>query len=458
MTAVDAARLNRLHFVGVAGAGVSALAQFHAMGGGQASGSDRAFDRGLAGGLRAALERLGVRITPQDGSALLSAPEAVIASTAIEEDNADLAAARAARVRIIHRADQLARYVQQYRTIAVAGTSGKSTVTAMIFEILAAAGKDPSVITGGGLRALEERGLVGNALRGKSDLLVVEADESDGTLVRYQPWLGVLLNVDKDHKEVPELVRMFTEFKGRCRDFIVHAEAPALEGLRPGSATFGLGAGAEVRAEDLALDAEGSTFFVRGVRFRLAHPGRYNVENALAAVAACLKAGATLDECARGLAEFKGVARRFERVGEARGVKVIDDFAHNPAKVRAAMAAARLQGPRLLAVFQPHGFTPTRFNRAEFIDAFSETLAPGDVLWLPEIYYAGGTAQKTISSKDLADPIRSRGKDARFVPERDELPALIAAEAKAGDVVMVMGARDPTLHDFARSVLARISM
>ena len=448
--------MDRLHFVGVAGAGMSALAQFHAMGGGKASGSDRSLDRGQAAVLRQKLEALGVRITPQDGSGLNPAPEAVIASTAIEQDNADLAAARRLSVPVIHRADWLARYVEEYRTIAVAGTSGKSTVAAMIFEILSCAGKDPSVITGGGLRALEAKGLVGNAWRGKSDLLVVEADESDGTLVRYKPWLGVLLNVEKDHKEVPELVRMFAEFRRRCRVFLVQAGAPGLEDLQAGAVTFGTGAGSALRGADVRLDAAGSSFRVRGTDFRLSHPGRHNVENALAAVAACVQAGVSVADCARGLASFSGVARRFERVGEARGVKVIDDFAHNPAKVRAAMAAARLQGPRLLAVFQPHGFTPTHFNRAEFIDAFAETLAPGDILWLPEIYYAGGTAQKTISSKDLADPVRARGKDARFAPDRVEVPALIAAEAKEGDVVLLMGARDPTLADFARTVLSRL--
>ncbi|MBI4348717.1 MAG: hypothetical protein HY553_17900 [Elusimicrobia bacterium] len=448
--------MKTLHYAGIAGSGMSALAQFHAMGGGAATGSDRSFDRGLAAGIRAKLEAQGVRIVPQDGSGVRARPDAVIASTAIETDNPDLEAARGLGIPVIHRADMLARYVAERRAVAVAGTSGKSTVAAMVYEILLAAGRDPSVITGGGLRALESQGLIGNARRGGSDLLVIEADESDGTLVRYAPAIGVLLNVDKDHKEIPELVRMFSEFKSRCGRFVSHAGSPGIEGLAEGARTFGLGDDAQVRAEDVRLEADGSRFRVSGVEFRLPVPGRHNVENAVAATAAALEAGAELASCARALEAFQGVARRFERVGAARGVAVIDDFAHNPAKVRAAIETARLQAPRVLAIFQPHGYAPTRFNRQEFIDAFAAALRSGDVLWLPEIYYAGGTAQKTISSKDLADPVRARGKDARFVERRAEIPAQVAAEARSGDVVLTMGARDPSLGEFARELLAAL--
>ncbi|MBI4424347.1 MAG: UDP-N-acetylmuramate--alanine ligase [Elusimicrobia bacterium] len=451
------ASLERFHYVGVAGSGMSALAQFHVMGSGAASGSDRSFDRGQAPELRRRLEALGVRIAPQDGSALRGGRvDAVVCSTAIEDDNPDLAEARRSQVPVIHRADMLARYVHERRTVAVAGTSGKSTVAAMVFEILSAAGREPSIITGGGLRVLEKRGVAGNAWQGKSDLLVVEADESDGTLVRYRPWLGVLLNVERDHKEIPELLRLFSEFRSRCSSFIVHAGSPGLEAFASKGAGFGLCEGAELRGEDVRLEPASSSFTVRGVRFALPAPGRHNVENALAATLAATRAGASLEDAARALASFEGVARRFESIGSARGVQVIDDFAHNPAKVRAALAAARLRGGRVLALFQPHGFAPTRFNLQGFIDAFAEGLGEGDVLWLPEIYYAGGTAQKTVSSRDIAVPVRERGRDARFVESRDALAALVAAEAKPGDVVLLMGARDPTLGELARGILREI--
>jgi len=442
------------HFSGVAGAGVSALAQFHVMGGGRATGSDRTFDRGGAPDLRAKLEVLGVTIVPQDGAGPRGKPAAVVTSTAIEDDNADLATARELGVEIVHRADMLARHVGSHRAIAVAGTSGKSTVAAMIYEILAAAGKEPSVITGGGLLALEKTGLIGNAWRGKSDLLVVEADESDGTVVKYQPWLGVLLNIDKDHQDIPDLVTMFRKFQRASKAFIVQKGKRHLELFERDSETFALGHGAvTVLGTHLLLGPASSSFSVDEVPFHLPTPGRHNVENALAAVAACRKAGVSLEAAADALSSFQGVARRFQSLGEARGVSVVDDFAHNPVKVKAAIETAHLRAKRVLAVFQPHGYAPTRFNRREFVEAFAAALAKKDVLWLPEIYYAGGTAKKTISSEDLVIELKAAGKDARYFADRDEAAKDVVASARSGDCVLVMGARDMTLADFARDIL-----
>ena len=426
----------KVHFVGAAGFGVSALAQFHVMGGGLATGSDRTFDAGGAAELRTKLEALGIRIFPQDGSALDVRHACAVASTAIEKDNKDLERVRALGLKLLHRADVLARHVAEHRTIAVAGTSGKSTVVAMIFEILEAAGLSPSVITGGALTSLERRGFVGNAFRGKSDLLVVESDESDGTLVRYRPWLGVYLNISKDHQELADLQRMFEEFRRNSKEWL---DAGVL------------------RAGSVELGPTGSGFAVEGQRFSLPVTGRHNVENALAAIAACRKAGVSLSDCAKALAGFQGVSRRFERVGLSRGVEVVDDFAHNPAKVAAALAAAHLRAARVLAVFQLHGFAPARFMKAEFLDAFAASLAPDDVLWLPEIFYAGGTAAKDVSSADYARELKARGKDVRFFKDRAAISPDVAREARSGDLVLLMGARDPSLPRLARDLLAALA-
>lgn len=425
----------KVHFIGAAGFGVSALAQFHVMGGGTATGSDRAFDGGAAAELRSKLGRLGIAIFPQDGSALDGTHAYAVASTAIEKDNKDLERARVLGLRLIHRADALSAHVAAHKTIAVAGTSGKSTVVAMIFEILEGAGLSPSVITGGALTALERRGLVGNAFRGKSDWLVVESDESDGTLVRYRPWLGVYLNVSKDHQDLAELARLFAVFRGNSAEWL---DASAL------------------RAERVEAGPAGSRFSFGGQDFVLPVPGLHNVENALAAIAAARKAGVSSADCAKALAGFQGVSRRFERVGASRGVEVVDDFAHNPAKVAAALAAAHLRAPRVLAVFQLHGFAPARFMKAEFLDAFASSLRPDDVLWLPEIFYAGGTAAKDISAADYARELKARGKDARFSADRAAIPGDAAREARPGDLVLLMGARDPSLPRFARDLLAAL--
>lgn len=451
--------LGRLHFAGVAGSGMSALAQFVAMKGGRASGSDRSFDRGQRAEARTLLEALGVTITPQDGSGLEGDCAALIVSTAVEEEVPDVAAAQRLGVPVLHRSELLAHLVARYRTVAVTGTSGKSTTVAMTFEILRGTGCDPSVITGGELVALQRKGRWGNAWAGASDLLVIEADESDGSVVRYHPALGVILNLQRDHKEMAAVAEMFRTFRSQLREGAVVGEAENLCEFAGDASVFGFGEGADLRAENLALDGEGSRFTVRDVAFRLPVPGRHNVENALAAIAACEALGVSLADMVGSLAAFQGVARRFQVLGCARGVTVVDDFGHNPAKVAASIQAARLRvrkGGRVLAVFQPHGFGPLKFLRADFVDAFSTELAPADRLWFLEVFYAGGTAARDISSSEVIADLVARGVAAEVAQSRDWLVARLAAEAKTGDLVLIMGARDPSLTELANSILATL--
>ncbi|MBI5836460.1 MAG: L,D-transpeptidase family protein [Candidatus Eisenbacteria bacterium] len=497
----DRLGLGRLHFAGVGGSGMSALAQHVAMRGGRASGSDRSFDRGLNADARAKLEHLGVGIFPQDGSgvsgaarparepAAIASPgaaqcSAVVCSTSIEELVPDFAAARRLGVPILHRSELLAHFVASQRTIAVTGTSGKSTTTAMIFEILRGAGRDPSVITGGELIALQEGGLWGNAYAGASDLLAIEADESDGSVVRYRPAVGVVLNLQKDHKEMDEVAAMFRAFRANVREALVVGEAenlaelvrtdmaatratgatgtaPALEAATGGNAAppttiFGFGPAAHVRAEDIEETATGSTFRVASTRFTLPVPGRHNIENALAAIAACRAVGVPLEAMAAPLAGFRGVARRFQSLGSKHGVEVVDDFAHNPAKLAASLRTARRRARRVLAVYQPHGYGPTRFLRRDFVDTFAAELGPDDRLWMLEVFYAGGTATRDFSAAEIVAEIAARGVRAEFADSRESLVERLAAEAREGDLVLVMGARDPSLTELARDIMGRL--
>jgi len=446
----------RFHYAGLAGSGMSALAQFQAMMGGRVSGSDRAFDRGERAELRTQLERLGIEIMRQDGSGVTDDCAALIVSTAVEEKVADFAAARAKNIPIVHRSELLAHFVASYRTVAVSGTSGKSTVTAMVFEILESAGRDPSVITGGDLRLLQARGLPGNAFAGGSDLLVVEADESDGSLVRYAPAVGVILNLQRDHKEMGEVAAMFAVLRARSREALVVGEDENLDGLAGGALRFGFGPRADIRGTNVELVPSGSSFTVDDVAFALPVPGRHNVANALAAIAAARTLDVPLADMVAPLASFQGVGRRFQTVGAARGVTVIDDFAHNADKIAAALATAKLNASRVLAVYQPHGYGPTRFLRRDFVDTFTRELRPGDRLWMLEVFYAGGTASRDFSAADIVEEIAENGVKAEFAPSRAWLAARIAEEARAGDVVLVMGARDPSLTDFAREIVAEL--
>jgi UDP-N-acetylmuramate-alanine ligase/lipoprotein-anchoring transpeptidase ErfK/SrfK len=446
----------RFHYAGVGGSGMSALAQFQAMLGGRVSGSDRGFDRGDRPEARAQLERLGVRVVPQDGSGAAGDCAAVVVSTAVEASVPDVAEAQRRELPIVHRSEMLANWVSDFRSIAIAGTSGKSTVVAMTFEILRAAGRDPSVITGGELVCLQREGLWGNAWAGRSDLLVVEADESDGSLVRYRPAIGVALNLTRDHKPESEVAAMFATLRERTRETFVCGEDPALAALQGGALVFGTGASAAVRGRELELGADGSEFSVDGVRFTLPVPGAHNVENALAAIACCRAVGVEPREMVAPLAAFAGVARRFQSLGVARGVEVVDDFAHNPAKIAAALATAQRRAGRLLAVYQPHGFGPTRFLREDLVETFASGLRPDDRAFWLEVYYAGGTAVRDFSSADITAQITERGRRAEFAESREALVARLAEVARPGDLVLVMGARDPSLTEFAKGVLARL--
>jgi UDP-N-acetylmuramate--L-alanine ligase len=444
------------HYVGVAGSGMSALAQFQAMAGAKVSGSDRLF--GNAGNpiVLTQLQQLGIRLFPQDGSGVTADLDGVVVSTAIEKNNPEWTLAIQKAIPVFHRSQMLSEWVKNRRTVAVAGTSGKSTVTAMIFEILHGAGLSPSIITGGNLIRLEEQGLVGNAFAGKSDLLVVETDESDGTLVEYHPRLSVLINIQKDHKEVAELKTIFGKFLSQSAKTIVNSACPNCAEFRKGAVLFGFSDGDDIQAGEVTLDNAGAKFAVNGVPFELPVTGRYNIENALAAIAACRALDVALKEMVEPLRQFKGVARRFQFIGTARGITVIDDFAHNPSKVSEALAAAHLQNRRVLAVFQPHGYGPTRFLKNDFIRAFEKSLKPGDTLFMPEIYYAGGTAVKDISSNDIVTPLKEKGLPAFFFEDRKDLALSVIQSARKGDIVLVMGARDPTLPAFCRELLASL--
>ena len=452
----DAKGDNRFHYAGLGGSGMSAIAQFQAMTGGRVSGSDRAFDNGERASLRAQFEELGIAVMPQDGSGIGEDCTALVVSTAVEEKVPDFAAAKAKDVPIVHRSEMLAHFVAQTRSIAVTGTSGKSTVAGMIFEILRGAGRDPSVITGGDLPLLQTQGLPGNAFAGGSDLLVVEADESDGSLVRYSPAIGVILNLQRDHKEMDEVAAMFATLRARSREALVVGDQENLDQFAGGALRFGLTERADIRGEDVELGAVSSRFRVQEATFELPVPGEHNVANALAAIATARALGVPLAEMVEPLSNFSGIGRRFQTVGSARGVEVVDDFAHNAEKIAAAIRTGHLRAKRVLAIYQPHGYGPTRFLRQDFIATFSRELTSGDLLWMLEVFYAGGTATRDFSAAGIIDEIKDQGTQAEFAPSREWLIDRIAEEAKEGDLVLVMGARDPSLTAFARDILGKL--
>ena len=449
--AVGGRRCRSIHFTGIFGSGMSALAQYLRFQGIEASGSDRLLGSEDTASMRGMLEGLGCAIAGQDGSGIGAYTDAVCVSTAIEESNPDIAAARAADLPVVHRSDLLAAIVASKMTIAVAGTSGKSTVTAMIFEFLTACGKSPSLISGAPLRRLEKQGMIGNAFSGGSDLLVVEADESDGTLVKYSPEFAVVLNVSKDHKEIDEIRGLFETLISRSAWAATNSDDPILSAL-PATMRFGRNSFASWRPDSEQLLPTSVKLFRSGIEYHLPLPGEHNLENLRAALCVCEHMGCGGRALADGVRNFEGTARRFEITATAQGVYVVDDFAHNPAKIAAAVSAARGLSGRIIAVYQPHGFGPTRFLKDEYIAAFRTVFRQNDSLYLLPIYYAGGTAQRDISAEDIIEGLGPVSFRAQAVRGRDELLAALKADARPGDCVLVMGARDPSLSSLVRKV------
>ncbi len=449
---VNGLRCRSVHFTGIFGSGMSALAQYLRFQGLTVSGSDRFHASEDTAALRSSLEGLGCAIVQQDGSGVGAHTDVVCASTAIEDSNPDIAAARSLGIPLVHRSDLLAAIIDTKKTIAVAGTSGKSTVTAMIFEFLTACEKSPSLLSGAALRRLEKQGLIGNAWNGGSDLLVVEADESDGTLVKYRPAATVFLNISKDHKSVDEVKALFGQLAAQTPWTASNADDPVLAAL-PATVRFGRNSSADWHPDQEEL-LPGSVKLVRaGTEYLLPLPGEHNLENLRAALCVCEHFRCEPTALAEAVKQYEGVARRFSMTRTTSAVLVVDDFAHNPVKIAAAVSAARGLAKRIIAVYQPHGFGPTRFLKDEYIATFKTLFRKDDSLYLLPIYYAGGTAQKDISSEDIIQGLGAVSFAARAVKDREELLAGLKSDACPEDCVLLMGARDPSLPALARKIV-----
>lgn len=443
----------RPFFIGVAGTGMSALAQYLKGIGKDVSGSDRYFEKGEATDTREKLTAMGIRCHVQNGEGISETTDLIVVSTAIEDTVFEVQKAKQLGIPILKRSELLALIASSKRTIAVGGTSGKSTTSALLYDMLEQGGLEPSIISGAGLVSLIREGLIGNAKVGKGDWLVIEADESDGSIVQYKPEVGVLLNVDKDHKEIDILMDVFAQFRANSQRFIVNRSHPLAAKLSQDinndfSSSPDHPAG--YLATGFGQQGMHISFSVNGVPFGMDVAGKHNMENALAAAAAAHQAGVSLQDCAIAGAKYQGIFRRHQVLGQKNGVWVIDDYAHNPVKCAAAMEACQPLASKVVAWFQPHGYAPTKFLRKDFVKEICSALRPGDEIWMSEIFYAGGTAVKDISANDLINDIKAEGKNAYFVEDRNQFLATVRPHLTSDTVLLLMGARDPSLEDFAK--------
>ncbi|MGH6890376.1 MAG: glutamate ligase domain-containing protein [Rhizomicrobium sp.] len=458
-------------FCGIGGSGMLPLALIVQARGARVAGSDRALDQGRTAQKFDFLRAHGISLFPQDGSGICDASQTVVISAAVEDTVPDVVAARAVGAAILTRAALLADLFNAAGLpVGIAGTSGKSTTTGMLGWILRCAGRDPTVMNGAVMKNFVTPAVpFASAVVGGGEAFVSEVDESDGSIAHYRPKVGAITNIALDHKSLDELRTLFGEFAARCGTVILNRDNPETAALAARLdprklVSFALAdPKADLCAAAIAPLPEGVGFEIRertgGARadVRLKVPGRHNVQNALAAIAAARACGVAIADSAEALASFEGLRRRYETVGSARGITVIDDFAHNPDKIAATLATAHEWPGRLLLLFQPHGFGPLKLMKDALVEAFATGMGADDLLVMPDPVYFGGTTDRGVGSAEIAEGIASRGRRALAIAERANCGDTLVAEARAGDRIVVMGARDDTLSTFAGDLVRALA-
>ncbi len=423
-----------VHVIGIGGVGMNAVAQAYCAMGYAVTGSDRLLDQGQRTDVLDKLSHAGVTLFPQDGSGIQEGTRAVIVSSAIEPDNPDLLVARERGIAVWHRAEALAKLVGDAHLIAVAGTSGKTTVTGMIGWLLTQLGLRPNVVNGGELLNWQQPDRIGSVQITGSDWWVLEVDESDRSLLHFYPDWAVLTNISADHFSLKDSVELFETFAAKV--------------------SIGLITGDQIANFDLThTDSQAKQFRVSvgsNLTLPIHLPGLHNRENAALAIALCEAMGFERTECLEHLSNFQGVARRLQLVGNVNDVLVYDDYAHNPAKIRAAWTAVRAAGRRVLGVWRPHGYGPLKAMMTELVEMFASTVQADDHLYIMPVYYAGGTADRSMDGDELVTRLQARGLAASYMADYESLKKELEQTKRAGDVILCMGARDPDLPKFAR--------
>jgi UDP-N-acetylmuramate--alanine ligase len=444
----------KIFFSGIGGSGVSAIAGFQTEKGHTVAGSDRLFDLNPEHAVRKRLEVNGIQIVAQDGKGIDGSFDFAVFSTAVEQSNPDFLRTTELGIPLKTRPEYLAEIVSEYSSIAVAGTSGKSTSSGMLAFLMRELGMSPNFIGGGRVKQFRTERSPGNFLSGDSCYLVIEACESDGTIVNYRPEHTVILNLDLDHHTIEETAAMFRQLSGNTKGaIIVNADdvnlmSIGIERYR----TFSIYRDSDYSAYDIVRSPLSSEFSVNGQRFVLTLPGTHNIYNALSCIALLSELGVSLKDISAVLPGFSGIERRFDIHFNDGQRLVIDDYAHNPHKIRNLMQTMQGIGSRVCYIFQPHGFGPTRLMKEGYISTFIDCLREEDRLLLLPIYYTGGTAVKDISSEQLSEGIRAAGRDCLAVTRRDEVFGLI----QKSDACVVFGARDDSLSDLAEEIAARL--
>jgi UDP-N-acetylmuramate--alanine ligase len=440
-------KIRKVHFVGIGGIGMSGIAEVLLNLGYAVSGSDLKHTP-----VTERLGALGARVSEGHAAERVGDAQVVVISTAVAADNPEVLEAQRLQIPVIPRAEMLAELMRLKFNVAVAGAHGKTTVTSMVAVMLAEVGLDPTAVIGGRLDVFGS-----SARLGKGELMVVEADESDRSFLYLLPSIAVVTNIDREHldhyRDLEEISAAFLDFVNKVPFYgavIACTDPPwgerflkLVPRIRRRVVTYGLEPGADCLASAIELGAQGSSFDVafKGKslgRFKLSVTGRHNVQNALAAVAVGLELELSADKIRDGLERFRGVDRRFQVKAERNGITVLDDYGHHPAEIRAVMEAARLRGPRrILAIFQPHRYTRTKFLMDDFAACFDGC----ERVYVLDIYPASEPPIPGVTSQRLVERMRELGLErARYAPSDKAVIQEVLADAKPGDLIITVGA------------------
>ena len=453
--------MTKIAFCGAAGNGISPLEQIMIRKGYDVYGSDKSFDDGLDNDRKIALESIGLKVIPQDGSGISSDMECVYASAALNKTNPDIKKAIELGIPVKSRSDLLNEIFSTYKKgIAIGGTAGKTTTTAMIGYILDVLEQKPTVINGGMLCNYTDRPGMANFLYNDGEYCVIEADESDGSICKYHPFIGLVNNISHDHTSMEKLIEYFSCFASHTTEaLVVNYDCPLARDLKSSAKIFTYSVGnpnADLVATDVVAIKDGIEYKIEGQKFRLNLIGKFNVSNALAAISACMMLGLNKFDAAKVLEGFKGVKVRLEKIGTSKGVTVYNDFAHNPSKIEASLLALKDHPGRVIAMYQPHTPFSAINTGDEMAEVVARVLDTEDIMIMQEIYEL--TPQDVgISSANIIKQIQNNGhKNALFLPHKQDTKKFVLENIKPGDRIVIMGAHDNSLADFSRELLKAI--
>jgi UDP-N-acetylmuramate--alanine ligase len=451
-------KIQQIHFIGIGGSGMSGIAEVLLTLGYRVTGSDL-----VSSDTVKRLEHLGGKVFIGHHPENIRGAQVVVISSAVPKDNPEVQEAKNRLIPVIPRAEMLAELMRLKYGIAIAGAHGKTTTTSLVAAVLGQGGLDPTAVIGGRLNSVGS-----HAKLGQGEFLVAEADESDGTFLKLSPTIAVVTTVDREHLdyygEMERIKNAFLEFINKVPFYgvaVLCLDDEHLQAILPRvvkrTLTYGMTSQADVVASETKLKGWGSSFSVnyrqRSLgKFELGIPGLHNIYNAMAAIGVGLELEIPVKAIRQALAEFNGVERRFQLVGEKNGVMVVDDYGHHPTEIKATLAAAKAGwGKRLLVVFQPHRFSRTRDLINEFATAFYQA----DLLFLTEIYPAGEAPIVGITGEKLAQAVRDHGhREVSFIPERAELIHQLLSHLRSGDLVLTLGAGD--IWKVGRTLLERL--